>query len=360
MEEILNSQLDSLKINDFLKKAQEYLDNEKFSSLNIMEVFKDSLSGNINNKNLGISFLEKSFLTEIEIALNLMVSVLIVIIIHSIFKAIIENLGNSTASQVVYIIQYLVIVTIITNSFVTILDITRECIDELVSFMNLLIPIFVSLMLVTGNIITTSMAQPILIFMVSFIGNFINTFLIPLLLISITLSIISNISEKVEINKISNFLKSSVVWILGIILTIFTATLSIEGTLSSSVDGITAKTAKVAVSNFIPVVGKIMGDTVETVIGCGNILKNSVGIIGIIIIIGIVVIPIIKVTLLTFSFKITSSICSLVADQKIIKLMDNIADSYKIILAILSSISIMFIIGITIVIKITNSSIMYR
>lgn len=49
--------------------------------------------------------------------------------------------------------------------------------------------------------------------------------------------------------------------------------LSIEGTLGSSVDGITAKTAKAAISSFIPVVGKVLGDAVDTVIGCSAILK---------------------------------------------------------------------------------------
>ena len=78
----------------------------------------------------------------------------------------------------------------------------------------------------------------------------------------------------------------------------------------------TGKTAKAAVSTFIPVVGKILGDTVDSVIGCGNILKNSVGIIGIIVIIGIVLIPIIKIGILWFSFKLTSAVCEVIADKK--------------------------------------------
>lgn len=327
--------------------------------MDITKLFNNSLTGNLENI-VELNTIEKIFLNEISIAIELMVSVLIIIIIHSIFKSIIENLGNSTASQVVYMLQYLAITSVVVNSFVSILDITKESINNIVGFMNMLIPLLITLMLTTGNIVTTSVVQPVLIFMISFIGNFINTFLIPLLLISITISIVSNMSDKVQISKISKLLKSSIIWILGIILTIFTCTLSIEGTLSSSVDGMTAKTAKAAVSNFIPVVGKIMGDTVETVIGCGNILKNSVGIIGVIIILGIVLVPIIKITILMISFKMASAVCEVVADNKIVKLIENVADSYKILLAILISVSVMFIIGITIVIKITNSSIMYR
>ena len=360
MDEILNSQIDSLNIREFLNSAQDFT-KEAFPDLNIIDLFNSSITGNLGNNEISlINYFGKIFSNELIIAVNLMASVLIVIIIHSIFKIIIESLENSTASQIVYMVQYLVIVTMIINTLVSILDITKNSINELVNFMNLLIPLLITLMLTTGSVVTTTMAQPILILMVSFIGNFINNFLIPLLLISIAISIVSNVSEKIEIGKISNFFKSSIVWILGIILTIFTCTLSIEGTLSSSVDGMTAKTAKAAVSNFIPVVGKIMGDTVETVIGCGNILKNSVGVLGVIVIIGIAVIPIIKITLLMISFKITSALCEVVADAKIVKLIDNVADSYKILLAILISVSIMFIVGITIVIKITNSSIMYR
>lgn len=358
MEEILESQMNSLKIKQFLDSAQKFT-NEAFPGLNVSEMFKSSLTGNLNNVSI-LNYFAKIFSEELMIAINLISSVLIIIVIHSIFKTIIESLENSSASQIVYMIQYLVIVTILINSLVSILEITKNSISELINFMNLLIPILITLMLTTGCIVTTTMAQPILIFLVSFIGNFINNFIIPLVLISIVLSIVSNISNKINISRISKFLKSTIIWVLGILFTIFTSTLSIEGTLSSSVDGVTAKTAKAAVSNFIPVVGKIMGDAVETVIGCGNILKNSVGVLGVIIIIAITLVPIIKVTLLMFSFKLTSAVCEVVADEKIVKLIDDISDAYKILLAILISISIMFIVGITIVIKITNSSIMYR
>lgn len=51
---------------------------------------------------------------------------------------------------------------------------------------------------------------------------------------------------------------------------------------------------------------------------------------------------------------------AIVADTKIVKLISEIADTYKILLAILFAVSVMFIIGITLVLKISNSSIMYR
>ena len=97
-------------------------------------------------------------------------------------------------------------------------------------------------------------------------------------------------------------------------LTIFVGLLSLEGTLSSSVDGLTAKTAKAAVSNFIPVVGKVLGDSIDTVLGCASILKNAVGIVGVVIIIGICVMPILKLAALTIIYHLGAALCQPIAD----------------------------------------------
>lgn len=79
----------------------------------------------------------------------------------------------------------------------------------------------------------------------------------PLILISTSLGIVSKISDKIQIDKISKFFKSGVVWILGVVLTIFVGVLSLEGTLTSSVDGLTVKTTKAVVTTAIPVVRKV-------------------------------------------------------------------------------------------------------
>ena len=143
-------------------------------------------------------------------------------------------------------------------------------------------------------------------------------------------------------------------------LTVFVGLLSVEGTLSSGVDGLTAKTAKAAISNFIPVVGKVLGDSIDTVIGCASILKNAVGMVGVIIIVGICITPIIKLATLTIIYHLGAALCQPIADEKIVKLLEQMGGSFKILLAITCSVSVMLIIGITLVIKISNSGLMYR
>lgn len=110
----------------------------------------------------------------------------------------------------------------------------------------------------------------------------------------------------------------------------------------------------------MPVVGKILGDAVDTVLGCGIILKNAIGFIGVIVVVGICILPIIKLGILTISYKLVASLCEPIADKKIVSLLEQMGDIFKILLAILTSISVMVIIGTTLVIKMSNSGMMYR
>ena len=245
-------------------------------------------------------------------------------------------------------------------NFADIIQMVTSSIENLVGFMNSLVPLLVTLMLTTGNIASASLIEPVILFIITFIGNFITAILIPFILISTVLSIVSKVSERVQVDKLSKFFNSSVVWILGIVLTLFVGVISVEGSLSSTVDGITAKTTKAAVSNFIPVVGKILGDAVDTVIGCSNILKNAVGIIGVIVVIGICIAPIVKLAILMGLYYLAAAICQPIADKKIVKLLEEMGGTFKMMLAIMCSVAVMLIVGTTLVINVTNSGLMYR
>ena len=357
-EEILQDQQEEFEIQDFLKNAEEYT-GEFFQDIDIEEILNQAISGEVDNSTI-VKRILNLFGSEVTTNIKSLVGILAIILIHSILKSISDSLENDGISKLIYYVQYILIVTIIMGNFSEIIKLVQETSNNLVGFMNMLVPLLIMLMTYTGSITTSSVLEPIILFMVNFIANIIQTPIIPLVLVYTSLVILSKISDKVQIDRLSKFFKSGVVWFLGIVLTIFVGIVSLEGTLSSSVDGITSKTTKAVVSSAIPVVGKILGDAVDTVLGCGVILKNAVGVIGVIIIIGICIMPIIKLGILMLSYKILSAIVQPIADEKIVSLLEEVGDIFKIFLGILCAISFMLIIGTTLVLKMSNSSMMYR
>lgn len=351
-------QQEEFKIQDFIKSAEKFT-GEFFEDIDINEILNDAIKGEVDNSTLLkkiLNILGKEVTTNIKS----LVSILAIILIHSILKSISESLENNNISKLIYYVQYILIVTVIMSNFTDIIKLVQDTTGNLIGFMNALVPLLITLMMYTGSITTSSVVEPIILFMINFIGNIIQNLIIPFVLVLTSLMIISKISDKVHIDKLSKFFKSGIVWFLGIVLTVFVGVVSLEGTLSSSVDGITAKTTKAVVSSVIPVVGKILGDAVDTVLGCGIVLKNAVGLVGVVIVIGICIMPILKLFVLSVSYKLLSTVVQPIADEKIIDLLEQIGDIFKIFLGILCAISFMLIIGTTLVLKISNGTMMYR
>lgn len=355
---MIQEEKENFGITSFIQETKKYSD-DFFGDINISEVLNSAITGKVDNKSI-LNRILSIFGKEMVSSLKYIISILVIVLIHSVIRAFADNLQTSNISKNIYFVQYILIITLVMSNFSNLLLNIKETITNLVGFMNSLVPLLITLMIYTGNIATSSLLEPIIMFIITFISNIIIDLIIPVVSIIAALIIISKISDKVQIGKIAKFMKSSIIWFLGIALTIFVGVISLEGTLASSVDGITAKTAKAAVSSMIPVVGKILGDSVDSVLGCGLVLKNALGVVGVIIVIGICAMPIIKLSILTIMYNITSAIIEPLADKKIVKLLEELGDVFKLMLGIMCSVSVLFIVGITLVIKISNSGMMYR
>ena len=356
-QNLIQSQADSLGISTFLSDSQKYT-QDVFGDIDINEIFTASISGNMDN-NMIMDIIFTLLGDNLKSTLVTIGSVMIIVVIHSILKAISENLGNENVSKIAYYIEYILIITLIMTNFSSIITEMKTAVQNLTGFANTLIPLLITLMITTGNIVSSGMLQPILLLMVTFISNFMTNILIPIALVATALGIISKISDQAQVGKLSKFLNSSMVWILGTVLTLFVSVTSLEGGLTASVDGVTAKAAKTAISSVVPVVGSILGDAVNTIMGCSNIIKNAVGVVGILVIIAICIRPIIQLAALTITYYLGAALCEPIADQKVVGIMEQMGGTFKIFLAVLFALTVLLIIGIAIVMKISNSGLMY-
>ena len=356
-ENIISSQTDALGISTFLSDSEKYTE-ETFGEIDINDIFTKSLSGEIDNNTI-MNIIFALLGDNVKTALATIGSVMAVVVIHSVLKAISENLGNENVSKIAYYIEYILIITLVMANFSSIITEMKQAVQNLTGFANSLIPLMITLMITTGNIVSSGMLQPILLLLITFISNFMTNVLIPIALVSTALGIISKISDEAQVGKLSKFLNSSMVWVLGTVLTLFVSVTSLEGGLTTSIDGVTAKAAKTAISSVVPVIGNILGDAVNTIMGCSNIIKNAVGVVGIIVIIAICIRPIIQLAVLTITYYLGAALCEPIADEKVVGILEQMGGTFKIFLAVMSAMTVMLIIGVAIVMKLSNSGLMY-
>lgn len=349
----------SFDINEFSSEMKQY-SNEYFPELGEQSFINEVMSGQASlDANLFTKIINV-FFKELKNNISLVIKIIGIAILCSILKNIQSNFGESGTSEIAFYACYILVVILIITTFSNTIDLCRDTIEQISALMKMLVPLIISLIVATGNVTTVAILQPVLITMVALISNLLSNFILPVIFIATIINIVSNISEHVNVEKISSLLRKSALWVTELVLIIFVGILSLEGSLSSTVDGITAKTAKVLVSSTIPVVGKILGDTVDSVIGGVTITKNAIGFIGILGLLAVTLVPLIKTFIIMLVFNLSSALIEPIADKRIVKCMSGVGDSIKILFAILATIIFLFIIAITFIVKISNSALMYK
>ncbi len=337
-------------VSNFLRKSEKYT---RELNINISDIFDKIIKGKFDNKEF-LKIIKRIVSQNSKDALKTLSEIVLIILINSILRAICENLGNDSVSKIANYVQYLLLITILMKNFSEIITEIKESIENLTAFSNSLIPLLTTLIIATGKVTTSGVIEPILLVMVTFIGNFEKNILIPFILVGTVLGIVSKISPNIQLDRISKYMKKSSVWIISIVMTLFISVAALEGGLTSNIDDVAKKTGKSVISAAVPVVGGVIGDALETITGYSNLLKNAVGTIGIITIICICLKPIIKLAIYTILYYISVALVEIIADKNITEIMEQMAETFKIMLSIFFMMTVMLIIGLAVVMKITG------
>lgn len=287
-----------------------------------------------------------------------------ILIMLVIFSSLLQSLQNafekSTISKIADNVVFLVLVVFALNSFYIATQATQDAITVMIDFLRALIPILLALIATSGGVISVGVFHPILIFLMHTSGLLVTYFVLPLILVSTILSIVSIINDELKVTKLASLIRNVAVGVLGIFLTIFLGVLSVQGLTTAVTDGVAVKTAKFVTSNFIPVVGKVFADVTDTVISASLLLKNTVGIVGLVTLLAIVVFPAIKILVLALIYKFSAAILQPVGSKNIISTIDTIGKSVTYLFVCLSIVSLMFFLSMTLIIAAGNIVVMFR
>lgn len=355
-----NSRVQDEKIDETTKKGLEDLydyinkrktDIELMNELNPSEYVKSYIK---NGKgNITVSEISKALISllfkEVNGVLAMVISIIAIALICSLLKNLQGAFSSKGVSEIAFYACYSIIVMILSRSFLIAISVAKEVIVDVSDFMAAILPILVTMVSLAGGITEAATIDPIVMGAVVIIPRIYSSIIIPLILISFVLQFANNLSEEHKINNLCKLTKQCIVWLQGIIITIFIALLTIRGITSNTIDAVTLKTTKFAVDNFVPIVGKAFSDAISSVAGYSLIIKNAVSGIGLIVIILIILYPILKIVLMSFIYKISASIVEPISDKRITSTIAAAGDSLIILLSCVLAVSLMFFIVIAII-----------
>lgn len=290
--------------------------------------------------------------------------ILVTIVLLSIFSMILETLQSAferkQVSKVAYSICFMVILVLAINSFHVAISYATGAITGMIDFMMAMVPLLFTLLASMGNVATVSVTHPLVVFMVHTVGTLVHTIIFPLLFFSAILHIVSTLSDKYKLTQLGNLLRTLSMSLLGVLLTVFLGVISIKGIAGSVVDGVTLRTAKYLTGNFVPVVGKVFADATDTVISASLLVKNSIGLVGVIILLFLCAFPAIKILVLALIFNLSAAVMQPLGDTPIVICLDTIGKSMIYVFAALAAVGLMFFLAITIMLTAGNVTVMMR
>ncbi len=289
---------------------------------------------------------------------------LVTIVLLTVFTMLLETMQSAfernAVSKVAYGIAYMVLIIIAVNSFRTATSYAGDAIENMVQFMLAMVPLLLALLAGSGGITSVAVLHPLIVFMIHTVGTFIHVVVFPLLFFSAVLHLVSSISDRYKVTQLANLLRNIGVGVLGILLTVFLGVLSVQGATGAVTDGVALRTAKFVTGNFVPVVGKMFSDATDTVMSASLLVKNAVGIAGVIVLLFLCAFPAIKILTLALIYNLAGAIMQPLGDTPIVQCLQTIGKTLIYVFAALASVGLMFFLAVTIILTAGNAALMIR
>lgn len=277
--------------------------------------------------------------------------------ISGIITTVSNSFGNKSTGEVAFFACFTLMSAAAIKCFSVAMQYGTEVVTAMTNFITKLSPLLMLMIATSGKTFSAATFQPVMSGAVYVVSVVLEKCLVPLIAFSSVLAVAGNISDKVKLSGFCRVVKSIAKWLMAAIITIFTGISGIYGFSSPALDAVSGKAVKFAVGSLVPVVGTFLSDTLETVVSGTRLMKNSVGISGIIVMCVICIIPVLKIGVIQLMLKLTSAIAEPLTDKRISSMMWEMSESVTTIFAVVVMVGVLFLINISIMLAATNGGI---
>ncbi len=305
----------------------EELEEIDFSSLNtIIAEFNENNTNifsidNIKSKIYSIisgenamnysSFIASLFSIIIENVINYLpiLSLIVAIgVLSNLLTGIKGKFNEKSTSDLIHLVCFLAVVILCIGMITSLTSIANSSINSMTTQMNVLFPILLTLMVAIGASASATVYQPIVAIISTYVADFFKYLILPMFTFCFVISIISNLSDNVKLDKLNSFVFSLFKWCIGIIFTLFFAIFTIQGISAGSFDSLSIRTTKYTIKSYVPLVGSYLSDGMDLIISSTILIKNATGLIGLFLIISTIISPIIQIAIFSLLLKLVSAI----------------------------------------------------
>ena len=350
--EAIAADLDFSGVESFINS----LNNDLVDDFNLQNIWQDAKNGRLDLSWQKIfNALWHRLWHEVTESAALLVQLVVLAVASLLLVNFQEMFPKSSIAIIARAVVYLVLMTIALQSFLLVGDMVKNTVDNMSGFVYALLPTLLTLMVAMGGVSSVGIFHPALLGAIGINVNIIKVAVVPLAYFSAALVVVSYITPKFDLSKMAKLCQNMAVGIITLMLTLFTAFLGILGLTGAAIEA-----AKSATGLFVPLVGKPLADAFDTVLSTALLIKNSVGVVGILVILIICALPIIKILVIAVIYRLAAALVQPLGDGALAEALHGLSNSLLVFFAVVAGLGLFFFFMLSITVGISDISMMMR
>ncbi len=322
----------------FPKQAGDMLLENGFNSLDTKALTELSVED-------AVKYIYNCVKREITTPFLLIYSIFLIIIVTVIASGMNGGFLNSELEKNFSMVGVLCVCTTAITPIITCLGETANFISELSGFVRVFVPSLTGVMLTAGQTTTGLGYQTVMLAASEFLSIFLSSIILPLLFLFLAFSVVGRVAAGAHLQSITSSVKSTVIWCLTLLMSLFVALVTIKGLVGAGADSIALRTGKFFVGSFVPAVGGALSEAAATVQKSMGLIKNTTGVFGIIAAAMYFIPPLIKVLVYKLTCEISASVGEMLGAAKISGLLRDIAGVLGLVSAVILSYGVLIILS---------------
>ena len=273
-------------------------------------------------------------------------SVLLVVVACGAVEGFAQSTGGEKAAAFLPMAGALAITLLTAGSLDDLIGLGAETIGELNTFSKLLLPTLAAATAASGAVTTAAFQQVTTVFLADVLMGLIDGLLMPLVYLYIGVLAAGACLPENHLGALAELLKKTVTWVLTTALLFFTVYLSAVRIVAGAADGSTVRVAKAAVSGVVPVVGSIIAEASEAVLVGAGMLKNTIGVFGMLAILAACAYPFLQLGVQYLLYKLAAFLASVIGSPNLCKLIDGLGGAFGLVLGMTGSCALLLLVSV--------------
>lgn len=288
------------------------------------------------------------FTYELRVSKTGMIHILLLVIIAAIFSNFSEVFHSTQVSEISFSMLYMLLITICLNNFRILVESASDNVTRLMEFMELLGPVyFMAVAISTGSSTSITFYQLVLL-LIFVIEILILDFLIPLTQVYLMIKILGEISTEIHLTKFAELIETIVSWLLKSLLAGVIGLNVIQGLISPAIDSI-KRSIMTKGGEALPIIGDAIGGTTEVVLGTAVLIKNGIGVAGMIVCLIICLSPMIQMGVTALVYQLVCALVQPISDKRMVDCISSMANGTKLLLRIVFTTGVLFLLTVAVV-----------